>query len=203
MSLAEQPPSGWSDYYKAVDGRAAREFYRQSVSRFEPAGNFQGVAIDLGPGTGVETLDLLRRGWQVLAIDQQAEAINWLHSRVPDEHRGRLQTRVATFLDADLPAADFIWAGLSLPFCFPDRFDTVWAKILSALKPGGRFAGDFFGVRHVWAQRAWMTFHTREHIDRLCQSLRVEYFIEEEGERATALEGIQHWHAYSLCAKKD
>ncbi len=158
--------------------------------------------MDLGCGTGAETLDLLSRGWHMLAVDQQAEAIAHIHARLPAEHREHLTTRVASCEAVELPAADFIWASLSLSFPAPHHFPAVWSTIASALKPGGRFAGDFFGTRHAWADRPAMTVHTREQVTAHCQALSLEDFIEEAGERLTAVEGLQQWHAFSVIAKK-
>lgn len=202
MSPDEQSRLRWSEYYRVVADRPPRELYRLAVTRFGQAGSSPGLAVDLGCGTGIETEDLLRRGWQVVAIDQQAEAIEQTLARVPAEYRDRLETRLASLEAIEIPTADFIWAGLSLPFCPPEHFPAMWAKLVSALRPGGRFAGDLFGVRHAWADRAQMTFHTVDQVKALCQSLILEYFIEEEGERPTALEGLQHWHGISVIARK-
>lgn len=198
MNDNEPKPSVFSSYYQATKDRPPRELYRQVVRRFEPPG----MAIDLGCGIGNETADLLSRGWRVLALDAQAEAINLLEERIPPEHRDRLQTRVASFENLELPPADFIWAGLSLPFCPPDAFDALWSKIVASLKPGGRFAGDFFGNRHAWAVRPGMTSHAIEQVKALAQNLTLEYFIEEEGETGTVSDGIQHWHAFALVLRK-
>jgi hypothetical protein len=137
-----------------------------------------------------------------LAVDAQAEAIEQLTARVPAAYHDHLETRVAAFETLELPPADFIWAGLSLPFCPPEYFDKLWSQITAALKPGGIFAGDFFGPRHVWATRPGVTTHSADQLKTLYQSLRREYFIEEEGETLTVSEGMQHWHSFSLILRK-
>ncbi len=198
MTNPHPTPTAFSAYYKATTGRPPRELYRQTVARFAQPG----LAIDLGCGIGNETADLLHRGWRVLALDAQAEAINLLENRIPAEQQNRLETRVISFEDLELPPADFIWAGLSLPFCPPDSFDGMWSKIKAALTPAGRFAGDFFGNRHAWTNRPGMTAHSIEQVKQLAQPLTVEYFIEEEGETGTVSDGIQHWHAFGLVLRK-
>jgi len=197
--MSDHPtPSAFSKFYQATAGRPPRELYRQTVIRFEQPG----FAVDLGCGAGIETADLLERGWRVLAVDGQAEAIDLLRARVGPEFQERLETRVAHFAILELPPADFIWAGLSLPFCPPEHFDAVWSRIMAALRPGGRFAGDLFGIRHAWAGRSGITVHSSDAVRRLCQPLRLEYFIEEEGERQTVAEGVQHWHGFGIVARK-
>lgn len=189
----------WSDYYKAVSGRQPRELLTKTIDRF--CGR-TGFAIDLGCGAGIETAELLRRGWQVLAIDKQPEALARVRALVPAEDQGRLTTVAASFEHLELPPSDLVWAGLSLPFCRPAHFQKVTAEMANSLRAGGRFAGDFFGTRHVWCHDKEMTFHTREQILALLPSFAVESLNEEEGARPTALQGVQHWHAFDVVARK-
>jgi SAM-dependent methyltransferase len=202
QAQSEQGQHRWSDYYQATARRPPRELYRLAVDRFDPAKSGARLAVDLGCGAGIETVDLLFRGWKVVALDQEPEAIEQLHRRVPPEHRGRLAARVDSFETLELPPADFVWAGLSLPFCPPAEFPGLWDRIQVALKPGGRFAGDLFGTRHAWASAPELTFLTREQASALCRGLQVEHFVEEEGERQTALQGVQHWHGFAVVARK-
>lgn len=128
MGENSQCPNQWTDYYQAVSRRPPRELYRQTVARFKPAATASRLAIDLGCGPGIEAHDLLSQGWKVLAIDKETAAIEQLVSRVTPEYRERLLTEVVSFEHVELPAADFVWAGLSLPFCPPDVFPTLWKK---------------------------------------------------------------------------
>ena len=192
----------WSAYYKAVAARPPRDLLRQTMHRFPQGGNASRLAVDLGCGAGNETMALLDAGWSVLAIDQQPEALAHVRALVTPDQTSRLTLQVASFADIDLPPSDFIWASVSLPFATPGNFPIVWKKILAALKPGGRFAGDFFGPRHAWSGRDDMNFHTADQVRALCRSLHVEYFISEEGEKITATKGPQHWHAYAIVGRK-
>jgi len=205
MTDAERDRVRWSEYYRVQPVRQPRELLVQTLQRLSQEGVTPGTAVDLGCGTGIETVELLRRGWQVVAIDGQADAIAGLLARTDLEYRDRLDARVVTFEEAaDLPAADLIWAGRSLPFCRPQYFEGVWAKILGALRPGARFVGDLFGPRHFWAGREnnEMTFHRADEVKALCRPLELEYFMEEEGKRSTVTQGVQHWHAFSIVARK-
>jgi tellurite methyltransferase len=55
------------------------------------------VAIDLGCGDGAETLELLRRGWTVLAVDGSSAGIARLRQSVSPADLPRLTTLVAPF----------------------------------------------------------------------------------------------------------
>ncbi|MFH7029096.1 MAG: class I SAM-dependent methyltransferase [Heteroscytonema crispum UTEX LB 1556] len=88
-------------------------------------------AIDLGCGEGRDTVELLRRGWRVLAIDGEVEAINRLLNR-PSINREFLETRVTRFENLILPdAVDLINASFSLPFCPPEFFPSTLRRKLS------------------------------------------------------------------------
>jgi hypothetical protein len=51
----------------------------------------------------------------------------------------------------DLPGADLVFAGYSLPFHSRASFDRLWTLIRRSLRPGGRIAVDLFGDRDSWA----------------------------------------------------
>lgn len=198
MARAAEDGDCWEAYYEVVSGRPPRELYRQALRRFsEP-----GFAIDLGCGSGVETIDLLQRGWRVLAVDKQALAGEQILERVPRDAGAEVDVRAVAFEELELPPADFVWAGLSLPFCEPRSFDALWSRIVAALRPGARFAGDLFGPRHAWVASGKLAVHTRAQVEDLAGSLELEYIQESEGEVPTALNGIQHWHMFSLCLRK-
>lgn len=134
----------WDDYYKKIQGRAPRPLLLDVLAKFPSGTGLR--AIDLGCGDGTESAFLLSRGWHVLAVDGELAAIKRLLEKVPPEAQDRLQTQVAKFEEVALPPADLIHASYSLPFCRPDHFPMLLDKITNALNPGGRFAGQFFGV---------------------------------------------------------
>ena len=118
-----------------------------------------GSAVDLGCGSGIDTLAMLDRGWTVLAIDAQPEAIERLRTRAGD--RPGLTTAVSAMEDTELRPVDLLWASYSLFFCDPPRFPEVWGRIRAAVRPGGRFAGELLGERDTWATTGDDTAFTR------------------------------------------
>lgn len=194
-----EPLTSWSQYYANVTGRQPRPGFLKALSLFPPS-DAPRQAIDLGCGDGTETLHLLAQGWQVLAIDAEPEALRLLDARVPDPLRPSLQTQQASFEQATLIPADFITANVSLPFCHPQRFEAVWARILAALKPGGRLSVDLFGVRDGWANNPGMTFHDVDSTRALFDSLTIESFEEIEDDQPTAGGTPKHWHEFKVIA---
>jgi len=189
----------WDEYYEKIQGRAPRQLLLDALEKFPAGGGLQ--AIDLGSGDGTETIVLLATGWDVLAIDGEPAGIQRLLNRVPQIAKSYLQTQVAKFEDVSLPPADLIHASYSLPFCHPSHFPALWGKILNALNPGGRFAGQFFGVHDSWADNKDMTFHSEAQVREMLEGLATEYFHEEDAD-GQAASGPKHWHVFTVIAQK-
>lgn len=197
-----QEDHGWEDYYQKLKGRAPRQLLLDVLAYFPThVGDEQRFAIDLGCGDGTESAVLVERGWNVLAIDGEPVAIQHLLSNVPKEKQTRIQTQVAKFEDVSLSSADLIHASFSLPFCPPEHFPAFWAKIVDAIKPGGRFAGQFFGVRDSWANEPDMTIHTEQQIRAMLDRFEMESF-QEQDEDGTSTSGPKHWHIFTVIARK-
>jgi len=194
----------WAAYYQKVAGRPLRPLFLKAMTYYadKPTTVLGGCsALDLGCGDGTETLALLHHGWQVLALDQHADAIARVEARVPADQRHRLTTRCALMEEAVFPQVDLIYAGLSLPFCTPANFPPVWQQIVTALPVGGRFAGHLFGDRDGWAGPD-LTFQTVAEARALFAGFAMEYFEEIEEDAPTALQGMKHWHIFEVVARK-
>ena len=185
----------WARYYDAT-GDVPRDTLLAAAEAFDTPG----VAVDLGCGAGRDTVELLRRGWHVVAIDSEAEAIRRLRAKVGDDER--LQTQVARYEEAALPSCDLVNASFSLPFCAPEIFGVVWERIVDALRPDGRFCGQLFGERDEWATEDDMSVQTREEAELLLSGFELERFDEVEEDGKTALGQLKHWHMFNIVALK-
>lgn len=189
----------WDDYYKWIQGREPRQLLLDVLEKYPMGESLH--AIDLGCGDGTETAVLLSRGWHVLAVDGAEAGIKRLMNKVPAEAQTRLHTQVAKFEEVILPKTDLIHASYSIPFCHPGHFPALWRRIVNALNPGGRFAGQFFGDRDSWATEPDMTFHTERQVRAMLGGWDVEYFHEQD-EDGEAANGPKHWHVFTVIAKK-
>jgi SAM-dependent methyltransferase len=196
-------PSVWPAYYDALSGRVTRPLFVAALERFATSQRAGGQAIDLGSGDGAETEALLRDGWAVLAVDGDPESRRRLEQRVSADLRRNIRIETLRFEDADaLPPAEFVYSGLSLPFCRPAAFPRLWSIITTSVNSGGRIACDLFGDRDSWAGgRSHMTFFTRAQAERLFDGLEIEQFdeIDEDGQ---AFSGPKHWHVFAVIARK-
>lgn len=192
----------WGAYYDAVEGKGPRETLIEALDLFEGAPESPRLAIDLGCGDGRDTVELLRRGWRVHAIDAEQEAFTRLFARADLCGRDRLTIVVAPFHLVELPHAALVNASFALPFCPPEYFDALWAKILRAIEPGGRFAGQLFGDRDTWASLPDRTHQSRDQVERLLAPFVIEGFREEERDGEDATGYAKHWHIYHIVARK-
>jgi SAM-dependent methyltransferase len=193
-------PRDWTGYYDAQDGREPREVLLQVLGSFEREHRV-GTAVDLGCGDGTDSVELLSRGWEVLSIDAEEDAIRRVRQLVPEDLASRSTTVVSPMELARLPASDLIFASFSLPFCPPEAFPDLWLRIRAALRPGGRFAGELFGDRDTWASDPTMTFHDVDAARSRFDGMEVESFVEEE-EDGDAFSGPKHWHVFHVIARR-
>ena len=192
----------WVGYYEGQGEREPHDLLLQVLASFEGDGR-RGLAVDLGCGQGFESAELLRRGWEVIAIDATEEGIRRLRDRVPESDAPRLRTVVSRMEDVDVPAADLIHASYSLPFCRPVVFPRLWSDIREAIRPGGRFAGELFGDRDTWAETERdMTFLDVASARELFDGMELESFEEEESEDEGWGDEIKHWHVFHAIARR-
>lgn len=191
----------WPGYFAAVAGRPPRETLLRALELF--GSSPPGFAIDLGAGEGRDTAPLLARGWRVLAIDGHPEAVRRIAARadIPPAARARLEVRRAMLESADLPPCDFLNASFTLPFCRPEHFPALWSRIVAAIRPGGRFAGQFFGPRDDWAALPDRTHHSLAQVRALLSAFSIEFFQEEDKDGQDSLSHPKHWHAFHVVAR--
>jgi SAM-dependent methyltransferase len=185
-------------YYEGIAGRPPRPTLLQAADGFAAPG----FAVDLGCGDGRDTIELLRRGWRVLAVDSSQEGIARLRARPDLPAEARLETRIARIEATDWPMADLVNASFVLPLLAAEAFPAVWSRIGASLAAGGRFSGQLYGPRDGWAGRPGLTIHTRADVEALASGYAVERLDEVESDEPTAKGAPKHWHVFHLVLRK-
>ncbi|MBT3398816.1 MAG: class I SAM-dependent methyltransferase [Rhodospirillaceae bacterium] len=192
----------WAAYYAKTGDRPPRDTLVFALDRFDAApGGTPRLAVDLGAGSGRDVIEMLRRGWRVLAIDAEPDAIDFLKARPDLPPEADLSGMVSRFEDADWPECDLVNSSFALPLCTPAEFERVWRRIETSLRPGGRFAGQLYGDRDSWAGREGITFHTRADIEALLAGFEIERLEEEEDDSVTPRGEAKHWHVFHIVAR--
>jgi SAM-dependent methyltransferase len=191
----------WAAYYEKLRDRPPRKTLLRALDAFGTPPS-DALAVDLGCGDGRDIVELLRRGWSVVAVDAEAEALRRLAERkLPGVER--VTPIVARLEDVPLPiGVQLVNSSFAMPLCEPAKFHELWTRIREALPPGGRFSGQWYGPRDTWFGRPGMSFVSREEALRLLDGLDVEMFEEEEDDGVTPRGNTKHWHIFHIVARK-
>ena len=194
----------WGEYYDAAEKGQPRETLILALDLFDSEPDPVGgrFAVDLGSGEGRDTVELLRRGWHVLAIDGEVQAIERLLARPGLAESDGLEVLVRRFEDAEWHGAALVNSSYALPFCPPAAFPAVWERVVSSLVPGGRFCGQLFGDRDEWASDPALSVHGRAEVESLLRPFEVERLDEVEEDGSTAVGEPKHWHLFHVVARK-
>jgi SAM-dependent methyltransferase len=191
--------SGWAAYYQQLRDRPPRRTLLAALDAFgeTPA---DALAIDLGCGDGRDIIEILRRGWSVVAVDAEPEALRQLAAR---ELPGTITPIVARLEEVPLPlGVQLVNSSFAMPLCAPERFHELWSRIREELPAGGRFSGQWYGPRDSWVDRPGITFLERNQAMGLLDGLDIEMFEEEEADSVTPRGNPKHWHIFHIVARK-
>ncbi|HLQ30971.1 MAG TPA: class I SAM-dependent methyltransferase [Ktedonobacteraceae bacterium] len=159
----------------------------------------KGRALDLGAGAGRDTLYLLQQGFRVTSVDSDPHAVAILSS-FPQEN---LQVVEASFEDFAFETYDLINAQFALPFLSQRRFREVFERVTRAIRPGGIFVGQFFGIHDQWnTPEHDMTFLTRGQAEAVLQDMDIIEFNEVDMDGHVADGSPKHWHTFHIIARR-
>lgn len=193
----------WDQYFQKNKGRSVRPLYVKAMGHLSDFQSDQSVAVDLGCGAGIETVDLLKRGWSVFAIDGEPAAISAVNDFVGESLSRSLRTICSRFEDLKvIPPSAFLFSYHSLPFCHPDHLDRIWKMIEQSIAPRGVFAGSFFGSNDEWVQSGRCTGISQEKLKVYLAEFDLLHLEEIDEVGTTALGGAKHWHVIDVIAKK-
>src|SRR5262249_23101427 len=149
-----------------------------------------------------DVIEMLRRGWRVVAVDAEPAALKALQTRdLPPGHE--LTPILARFEEVTLPIdVRLVNSSFAMPLCESAAFHLLWERIREALPVGGRFSGQWYGPRDSWVGRPGMTFVSRDEATSLLDGLEVEMFEEEEADGVTPRGNAKHWHIFHIVARR-
>jgi SAM-dependent methyltransferase len=199
--MTEDKSADWAAYYEKLRERPPRRTLLAALDRFG-ATPVDALAVDLGCGDGRDVIEMLRRGWRVVAVDAEPEALRQLQTRPMPPGRD-LTPIQARFEEVPLPIGlSLVNSSFAMPLCEPEAFHRLWERIRDALPTGGRFSGHWYGPRDSWVGRPGMTFVGRDEALSLLDGLELEMFEEEEDDGVTPRGNAKHWHIFHIVAQR-
>lgn len=188
----------WDNFHRITNNKPPRKNIVHFISKY----SITGKAIDLGCGSGSDTIFLIKNNWNVLAIDS-SNIEESIRSKLSNSEQENLRFEVQKFEKLKLSKCDLLISNNSLPFCDKDYFRQMWIEICLNIKNDGYFVGNFFGINDEWnTPNAKMTFFSKKEVIELFNDFEILEIQEIEKDKPTAEGKMKHWHTIEIIAKK-
>ena len=183
----------WTNYQNKTYGDEACKLIIDFLDKYKVDS-----AIDLGCGSGNETVYMVKNGIKVLAIDRQLNQ-DFILNRLSDSEKQLISFKKSSFENVELPKTKLLTAFFSIPFCNPNNFDELWTKIYNSIEDNGYFVGQLFGDRDAWnVVESINTFS----IDKVKEYLKNYNIIKLEEIEYVRESDNKKWHFYDIIAQK-
>ena len=183
----------WTNYQNKTYGDDACKLIIDFLDKYKVDS-----AIDLGCGSGNETVYMVKSGIEVLAIDRQLNK-DFILNRLSDDEKKLISFKEGSFENIELPKTQLLTAFFSIPFCNPNNFDELWTKIYNSIEDNGYFVGQLFGDRDAWnVVDSINTFP----IDKVKEYLKKFKIIKLEEVEYVRESDNKKWHFYDIIAQK-
>lgn len=153
--------------------------------------------VDLGCGSGNETVYFVRKGKKVTAVDSTLNE-EYILDRLKKSEKENVTLVEKPFEELELPKCDAVFSSFSLPFCSREKFSGLWREIEEVLPKGGIVAGNLFGERCFFKDSRDVNIHTESQVKELLKGYDIVKWKEQEYDR----EDGKHWHYYDFVAIK-
>lgn len=101
-----------------------------------------------------------------------------------------------------LPACGLVHASFALPYVGQAAFPAVWVRVVEALRPGGWFVGQLFGVNDSFNDGSGdEAFLNAAEAAALFDGWRVHRWAEEDAD-GPSFDGSKHWHVFHVVAQR-
>lgn len=188
--------NNWPLYFEKTMNGGPRENLVRALDLFDKE-YFQGICMDIGSGAGNDINYLLDKGWNVLAFDPEEESRRIIHERFPNNPN--LQFTLANFKEIPWQTVDLVNCSFVLPFCEMDYFDSLMQNIVSNIRPGGRFSGNFFGLNHGWNH---LSLVSKDRALSYFQDFELEYVNETAEDKLSALGDEVYFHNIDVVGRR-
>lgn len=135
----------WNEYHKKTISESPSFILKKFFNMGLDSSINQKTAIDLGCGSGNDTVYLLNHNYSVVAVDKEKNVMEIIKSRIPEN--SKLDFIIDMFGRVKLSRTNLIVANFSIPFCNPKYFSRFCKEITDNINLGGYFCRQFFRSR--------------------------------------------------------
>ena len=190
----------WEKYYgKTVSEKPSKiliKFFEMGLDKNLNNKN----AIDLGCGSGNDTIYLLKKGYNVTCIDKEEQVIDIIKNRI--QNTSKLEFVIDEFEKVKLKKTSLIIANLSIFFCNPKYFNEFCNQITDNISQGGYFVGNFLGKEDDWSNDNNKTFVDAKKIYEIFKDFEIVFLKELKFNKNTVKGNMKFWHIYQVIARK-
>lgn len=133
----------WSEYHKKTISKSSSLILKKFFDMGLDDDINPKTAIDLGCGSGNDTVYLIKHNYSVVAVDKEKNVIEIIKNRVPEN--SKLDFIIDMFGGVKLSKTNLIVANFSIPFCLPKYFSRFCKEITDNINLGGYFCRKFLG----------------------------------------------------------
>ena len=184
----------WKDYQEKTYNSGVQKLLIYFLNNYKIKN-----AIDLGCGSGNETVYMLDHDIKVLAVDGQLNK-QYILDRIDENKKENVTFLEHEFENIKLPKTDAITAFFSIPFCNPKDFNNLWDTIYNSLNNNGYFVGQLFGDRDDWKDDPLINTFTIDEVKKYLQKYKILKLKEIEHIRKS---DNKKWHFYNIIAQKE
>ncbi|MBR3132971.1 MAG: methyltransferase domain-containing protein [Clostridia bacterium] len=105
-----------------------------------------GNAIDLGCGSGRDTVFLIKNNWNVLAIDRE-DTREMIEKKLNKLEIERFRFSCQNFENVELEENDLVVSNYSIPFCSKNYFYEFWNKIVESISSNRILCRKLFWIK--------------------------------------------------------
>lgn len=173
---------------------------------FDVCNGKSGNALDLGCGSGRDSLELLKSGWSVTSVDKSREGLTFLEEKLSNREGIEIINEEFEGLKLKENFYDLIYSSFALSFCQKSHWPELWKEMVKSLKNKGFIAINCFGINDGFKNSRLygeMTFFTKEFLYDHFRDFNIIFEEEREVDKRSKVGQMKHWHIFTIIAQKN